>query len=88
MDQGKMKSRTADVFLDSRGLHGPLPVLKIKKVLSGLAGGAVLHVEATDAEAEGDVVAFSERHGHRILEMHKGTDGVLTFFIERGAPTL
>lgn len=44
--------------LDARGLKCPLPILKTKRQLVGLAAGGRLHVMATDPHAEIDFKAF------------------------------
>ncbi|HET6468176.1 MAG TPA: sulfurtransferase TusA family protein, partial [Geminicoccaceae bacterium] len=57
-----------DPLLDTRGLSCPLPVLKARKALMGLAPGACLRVLATDPTAPEDFRAFCESTGHRLVE--------------------
>ena len=57
-----------DQELDTRGLSCPLPILKTKKSLNGLASGQVLKVVATDPGSVKDMQAFSRQTGHALLE--------------------
>lgn len=76
--------RTADETLDATGLNCPLPVLKARKVLKGMAPGATLEVLATDPGAVADFEAFCNAGGHRLVEQsHAGV--VFRFLIERVA---
>lgn len=57
-----------DAELDARGMPCPLPLLKTKQALSGLAAGQVLRVLATDAAAPRDFAAYAEATGHVLLQ--------------------
>ncbi|SIS51196.1 tRNA 2-thiouridine synthesizing protein A [Paracoccus saliphilus] len=59
---------TWDQELDARGLLCPLPVLKARKRLQGMAAGEVLRVVATDPAAVIDVPHFCAESGHELLE--------------------
>ena len=48
-------------LIDARGLLCPLPALKARRALAGLAPGEVLVVLATDPEAPVDVGALARR---------------------------
>lgn len=56
-----------DAELDASGLSCPLPLLKAKLALNGLASGAVLKVTATDAGSQRDFRAFAVLAGHSLL---------------------
>ena len=58
---------TPHAELDCRGLSCPLPILKTKKALAGLAAGQVLKVVSTDPGSVPDMAAFSRQTGHAIL---------------------
>lgn len=78
----------ADRVLDARGLACPLPVLKARKWISGLAAGQWLLVEATDPMAAIDIPHLCQQDGHRLLRQErsgKGDRALLRFLIERGA---
>lgn len=56
-----------DAVLDATGLACPLPLLKAKQALYGLAGGQLLEVHATDAGSWRDMASFAEHSAH-VLE--------------------
>jgi tRNA 2-thiouridine synthesizing protein A len=68
--------------LDTSGMKCPLPVLKAKKLMKGLAAGAQITVIATDPSAVKDFQAFCEATGDRLLESREA-NGVFTFVIEK-----
>lgn len=57
-----------DQTLDTSGLNCPLPILKAKKALSGMAKGTTLEVIATDPGAGQDFEAFCRATGHTLIE--------------------
>lgn len=69
--------------LDARGLLCPLPVLKTRKRLKGLAAGAVLTLRTDDPAARVDVPHFCTEQGHELVAMEE--DGpALVFKIRKG----
>ncbi len=75
-------SEVVDVY-DLKGLNCPLPVLKTRKRLAGMAAGARLWVETTDPLAVIDIPAFCNDDGHRLLASEAAGTGH-RFLIERG----
>jgi tRNA 2-thiouridine synthesizing protein A len=73
----------ADVTLDLRGLHCPLPILRAKKALRDLPAGGALEVFADDPLSPVDFEAFCQASGDHLTES-VGTDGVFRFVIRRG----
>jgi tRNA 2-thiouridine synthesizing protein A len=71
-----------DRRLDLRGLACPLPVLKARKALIGLAPGKRLLVEASDPLAAVDIPHFCREAGHTLVATEKRGDAWL-FLIER-----
>lgn len=67
--------------LDASGLACPLPIVKTKKALAGMAPGQVLRVVATDPGSVSDMAAFAEQTGHVLLE--QGNDGGRFIFFLR-----
>lgn len=45
-----------------------MPILKAKKMLTGMAVGSVLEVVATDPAAPADFIAFCKATGHTLIE--------------------
>ena len=72
-----------DPILDLRGLACPLPVLKTRKALLGLAPGDRIRVEASDPLAAIDIPHFCREAGHRLIHS-EARDGTFVFLIERG----
>lgn len=77
-------TRSADAELDTTGLLCPLPVLKARKRLAALAGGAVLAVRSDDPAARIDFPHFCNEQGHVLVSVADGPDGVMTFLIRKG----
>ncbi|MDO9145774.1 sulfurtransferase TusA family protein [Rhodoferax sp.] len=57
-----------DKELDARGLNCPLPLMKTKKTLTDMQVGQVLRVVATDSGSVHDMLAFTKKAGHEMLE--------------------
>ena len=77
------KQDPAPAQLDATGLTCPLPVLRTRKALAGLAAGGLLEVRATDPAAVKDMAAFCEATGHALVE--SGMDGAVFRFLLRKA---
>lgn len=75
---------TDPLDLDARGLLCPLPVLRLRKALAGLAPGAQVRLIASDPMAVVDVPHFCEAAGHVMLEVRELPDGARAFTVERG----
>ncbi len=71
-----------ETTLDVTDLLCPLPVLKARKRLLGLASGSVLKVVATDPMSAIDMPHFCKEQGH-ILLSHQVDNGVFEFRIKR-----
>ena len=69
--------------LDTCGLLCPLPVLKARKRLLGLAAGALLTVRADDPAAQVDFPHFCAEQGHELVKQSTDTHGVLEFVIRK-----
>lgn len=61
------------IVVDACGLSCPGPILQVNKALKQAADGEILEIKATDPAFSGDIKAFCERTGHRLL--HSGFDG-------------
>ena len=79
-----MIDATITAQLDARGLKCPLPVLKARRALQGVAPGGLLRVLATDPGAVKDFAHFCETTGCVLVE--SGQDGeVLRFLLRKPA---
>ena len=72
-----------DVELDARGLNCPLPILRAKKSIQGLASGQVLHIVATDPGSVKDFEAFCKQTGNELLAATQ-QNGEYLFDIRKG----
>jgi tRNA 2-thiouridine synthesizing protein A len=76
---------TWDIEIDCEGLLCPLPVLRARKRLLGLAPGTLVCVRATDAMALVDLPHFCGQAGHDYLGSQ--VDGAVTLHLIRcGSP--
>lgn len=58
----------ADRLLDATGLRCPLPILKARKAIGGVAAGGTLEVLATDPGSVADFPAFCKSTGDELVE--------------------
>lgn len=74
---------TFDKEIDASGLACPLPIVRMRKALDGLASGQVLRMIATDPGSVPDMAAFAEQGGHTLL--HSAEEGGRFVFLLRKA---
>ncbi len=79
-----MSAMDWDVEIDARGLLCPLPVLRARKRLNGLAPGAVLRLLADDPAAVIDIPHFCAQSGHELLAQQ--SDGPAQAYLIRRGP--
>jgi tRNA 2-thiouridine synthesizing protein A len=75
-------SRGETETLDLRGLKCPLPVLRTRKRLRELIGGARIRIETTDPLAVIDIPHFCREDGHQLVATDAMEDGH-AFIIEK-----
>jgi tRNA 2-thiouridine synthesizing protein A len=75
---------TWDAEVDACGLLCPLPVLKARKRLAGMAPGALLRVLADDPAARVDFPHFCAEQGHELVSSDEA-GATLAFVIRRKA---
>ncbi|MEZ5839378.1 MAG: sulfurtransferase TusA family protein [Hyphomicrobiales bacterium] len=81
-----MTTETANAemsVLDATGLNCPLPILRTKKAIGGLASGTVLKVLTTDPGSVEDIASFCRQTGHELLSS-RTAGGTFEFEIRRG----
>lgn len=69
-------------YLDATGLRCPLPVLRARKAMKGVAAGGLLEVAATDPGAVADFKSFCETTGDELVEWQEN-EGVFLFRIRK-----
>lgn len=65
--------------LDVKGLNCPMPLLKAKKALNGMAPAERLRVYATDPGSVRDFDVFARQSGNTLLE--SGEDAGVYFYL-------
>ncbi|MCX7098161.1 MAG: sulfurtransferase TusA family protein [Methylococcales bacterium] len=68
--------------IDASGLMCPLPLLRLKKALTGMASGDVVKVIATDPAAHLDFGVYANQSGHHIIETLKQDDKQI-FYVQK-----
>ncbi len=63
----------------------PMPLLKLKQSLHGMAAGAVIEVKTSDPGSVRDFQAFLRQAGHELLTM-KEEEEVFFFRIRKAGP--
>ncbi len=74
----------ADKVLDTSGLTCPMPLLKTKKTLKGMASGEILEILGTDPGSKNDIPDFGNKGGNQFLGYVDDADGVTKFYIKKG----
>lgn len=68
--------------LDARGLNCPLPILRTKKSMNGMAVGEILKIVATDPGSVKDMEAYAKQTGNEIVETSEDS-GEFTFYMKK-----
>jgi tRNA 2-thiouridine synthesizing protein A len=71
-----------DQVLDAKGLNCPLPILKTRKALNGLAQGNILKVLTTDPGSQKDMAAWASRTGNQIVKTEQAGNAYI-FYIKK-----
>jgi tRNA 2-thiouridine synthesizing protein A len=70
------------VFVDARGLRCPLPLVRARQALIGMASDEALVVLATDPEAPIDLAALATDTGRAFSAEREGSEWRLTLAAE------
>jgi tRNA 2-thiouridine synthesizing protein A len=80
--RGMVAEERYDVFLDTRGLVCPVPLIKTRQALMVVEPGATICVVATDPASKRDFETFCDITGHLLLK-NEERDGVFVYVIEK-----
>ena len=69
--------------IDARGHRCPVPTLKLRRALDGMASGDLLSLIADDPMAKVDVPHFASQGGHEIVEQIEA-NGAVSFLVRKG----
>jgi tRNA 2-thiouridine synthesizing protein A len=72
----------ADQTLDCSGMACPMPILKTKKAIDGLAVGQILKMIATDPGSTSDMQAWTQKTGHELVASERDGDKYV-FYIKK-----
>lgn len=78
-----MPSPEDEILLDARGHHCPVPTLRLRRALEGMAPGATVRLLADDPMAKIDVPHFAGQGGHEVVEQ-SAEGSVLSFLVRKG----
>ena len=73
-----------DQVLDTKGLTCPMPLLKTKKTLKGMAAGQILEIQGTDPGSKNDIPDFGNKGGNEFLGFLDEPRGYTRYFIKKG----
>ncbi|WP_262963946.1 sulfurtransferase TusA family protein [Methylobacter psychrophilus] len=68
--------------VDASGLLCPLPLLRLKKALTGMASDDVVKIIVTDPAAHLDFGVYANQSGHKIIDLIK-QDNQQIFYIKK-----
>ena len=71
-----------DREVDARGLNGPLPILRTKKMLNDMKSGELVRILATDPASVRDFQAFAKQTGNELVEQGE-REGAFYFLMKR-----
>jgi tRNA 2-thiouridine synthesizing protein A len=77
-----MQMIECNVEVDASGLMCPLPLLRLKKALTGMASGQIVKVIATDPAAHLDFGVYVDQAGHQFIEWVR-QETVQIFYIRK-----
>lgn len=79
---GRPVDPLAEITVDARGHHCPVPTLRLRKALAAALPGQVVVLLATDPMARVDVPHFLSKTGDALLSLAE-EGGALSFRVER-----
>ena len=72
----------AEILVDARGHHCPVPTLRLRRALEAAPSGARVRLLADDPMARIDVPHFADQAGVELLDQAEA-DGALSFLIRK-----
>lgn len=71
-----------NLTVDFSGLSCPMPIIKTKKAVDGMAVGEILKMISTDPGSVSDVKAWTAKTGQELLS-HEEAGGKYVFYIKK-----
>jgi tRNA 2-thiouridine synthesizing protein A len=72
----------ADLFLDSKNLLCPMPIIKLTQALKKINVGQTILTETTDPGSQYDIAAWARQTGNELISTEQ-EDRVFRFLIRR-----
>lgn len=72
----------ADITVDTKGMACPMPIVKAKKALDGLAPGQTMEVLSTDKGSLNDFQAWVKQTKNELVS-HEEENGVFKFLVKK-----
>jgi tRNA 2-thiouridine synthesizing protein A len=79
-----MTHPSQSLTVDARGHRCPVPTLKLRRALEGVAAGEIVRLVADDPMVRIDAPHFVREAGHELLEASEAA-GTLTFVVRKVA---
>ncbi|MGD8837652.1 MAG: sulfurtransferase TusA family protein [Desulfobacteraceae bacterium] len=80
----ELENIAADKTLNAKGLSCPMPLLKTKKTLAGMAAGQVLEVISSDPGSQKDIPKLGNKDGNTYLGHIAADNGTFKYYIRKG----
>ncbi|MCF8109626.1 MAG: sulfurtransferase TusA family protein [Desulfohalobiaceae bacterium] len=77
-----LESIQADQVLDTSGLSCPMPLLKTKKTMKGMASDQILEIIGTDPGSKNDIPDYCNKGNAEFLGMVDKDGGKTHYFIK------
>jgi tRNA 2-thiouridine synthesizing protein A len=71
-----------NTVVDTKGMACPMPIVKAKKALDGLASGEIMEVLSTDKGSVNDFQAWVKQTKHELIK-HEEENGIYKFFVKK-----
>ena len=80
----KLEDLIPEKIVDTTGLSCPMPLLKTKKALSGMASGEIVEVISSDPGSQKDIPKFGDKGGNTYLGNLHADNGTIKYYIRKG----
>jgi tRNA 2-thiouridine synthesizing protein A len=80
----ELEKIVADKTLNTKGLSCPMPLLKTKKTLAGMAAGQVIEVISSDPGSQKDIPKLGNKDNNTYLGNIASDNGDFKYFIRKG----
>lgn len=72
-----------DIYVDTKGLACPMPIVKAKKALDQMEAGQIMELVSTDKGSLNDFQAWVKQTNNELVK-HEAENGKYKFIIKKG----